>query len=174
MILPEKGESLERRLENARWLLRSTDERLTLVTCWPATSNTHRLILIALPEENPQQTSTPAPTSTPAEATPTPSVESGTPTPEMTIPISGGRGFIVRNAGRFSVNIREQPDMESVIVSSLKAGGEADGLGRTGDNGWIYIHYNDLEGWVSADLVQILLPVDSLPTVAPSASTPTP
>jgi Sortase (surface protein transpeptidase) len=53
MILPEKEESLDRRLQNARWILSSTDERLTLVTCWPANSNSHRLILVAVPEENP-------------------------------------------------------------------------------------------------------------------------
>ena len=39
MILPEKDEPLETRLENARWILPSKDERLTLVTCWPADSN---------------------------------------------------------------------------------------------------------------------------------------
>ncbi len=41
MIMPEKNELLEVRLQNARWILPSTDERLTLVTCWPANSNTH-------------------------------------------------------------------------------------------------------------------------------------
>ncbi len=49
MILPEKAASPEERLENARWIMTSTDERLTLVTCWPADSNTHRLILVASP-----------------------------------------------------------------------------------------------------------------------------
>jgi len=36
-------------LQNARWIMASSDERLTLVTCWPAYSNTHRLILVAKP-----------------------------------------------------------------------------------------------------------------------------
>ena len=49
LILEEKEVSMEQRLENARWLLPSNDERLTLVTCWPAKSNTHRLILVAVP-----------------------------------------------------------------------------------------------------------------------------
>ena len=35
MILPEKDEPLDVRLENARWILPSDDERVTLVTCWP-------------------------------------------------------------------------------------------------------------------------------------------
>jgi LPXTG-site transpeptidase (sortase) family protein len=29
----------------------STDERLTLITCWPYETNTHRLIIVALPEK---------------------------------------------------------------------------------------------------------------------------
>ncbi len=49
MILKEKDEPLEVRLENARWILPSDDERLTLVTCWPHDSNSHRLIIVAAP-----------------------------------------------------------------------------------------------------------------------------
>jgi sortase A len=49
MLLPERYQTLEVRMENARWLEQSTDERLTLVTCWPAESNTHRVIIVALP-----------------------------------------------------------------------------------------------------------------------------
>ena len=49
MILPEKYQELDVRMDNARWILPSDDERLTLVTCWPATSNTHRLIIVARP-----------------------------------------------------------------------------------------------------------------------------
>jgi LPXTG-site transpeptidase (sortase) family protein len=55
MLLPERGETLETRMENARWIQASTDERLTLVTCWPANSNTHRVIIVALPEGTPIQ-----------------------------------------------------------------------------------------------------------------------
>jgi LPXTG-site transpeptidase (sortase) family protein len=51
MILPERFEDAETRLENARWLARSEDYRLTLVTCWPKETNTHRLILVARPLE---------------------------------------------------------------------------------------------------------------------------
>lgn len=51
LILPEFGPdiTLKQRLQNARWILPSEDERLTLVTCWPAYSNTHRLIIVASP-----------------------------------------------------------------------------------------------------------------------------
>ena len=50
MLLPERGQTLETRMENARWMQTSTDERLTLVTCWPADSDTHRVIVVAFPE----------------------------------------------------------------------------------------------------------------------------
>ena len=56
MILPEKGQEFSVRLENARWLQPSIDERITLITCWPATSNTHRLIVVARPSAPPVET----------------------------------------------------------------------------------------------------------------------
>jgi sortase A len=49
MILKEKYEQIDVRMENARWILPSRDERLTLITCWPRESNTHRLIIVAKP-----------------------------------------------------------------------------------------------------------------------------
>ncbi len=48
-ILPERGQSDEVRRANARWIQPTDDERITLVTCWPYTSNTHRLIIVAKP-----------------------------------------------------------------------------------------------------------------------------
>ncbi len=48
-ILAEKGQPLAVRLQNAQWIQSTADERLTLVTCWPYTSNTHRLIVVARP-----------------------------------------------------------------------------------------------------------------------------
>jgi sortase A len=49
MILPEAGEPAKQRVENAGWIGQSADVRLTLVTCWPYESNTHRLIIVASP-----------------------------------------------------------------------------------------------------------------------------
>jgi sortase A len=49
MILPERGQPMDVRIYNAQWLLPSADERLTLVTCWPYESNSHRLIIVASP-----------------------------------------------------------------------------------------------------------------------------
>jgi sortase A len=51
MILPETFMDTATRLDNARWLASSEDTRLTLVTCWPKESYTHRLILVAVPVE---------------------------------------------------------------------------------------------------------------------------
>lgn len=48
LIVEEKYQPLEVRTQNARWLLPSTDERITLVTCWPANDDTHRLIVVAV------------------------------------------------------------------------------------------------------------------------------
>lgn len=49
MLLEEKGMPLEIRRQNAQWIAPTDDERLTLVTCWPYSTYTHRLIIIASP-----------------------------------------------------------------------------------------------------------------------------
>jgi LPXTG-site transpeptidase (sortase) family protein len=48
-LFEEKGKPEEVRRANAQWIAPTDDERLTLVTCWPYTSNTHRLIIVAKP-----------------------------------------------------------------------------------------------------------------------------
>jgi len=48
-ILPERDQPMEVRLQNAKWIQPTTDERLTLVTCWPYNDNSHRLIIVARP-----------------------------------------------------------------------------------------------------------------------------
>ncbi len=48
-ILLERGQPLQVRQANARWIGPFPDERLTLVTCWPPWSNSHRLIVVARP-----------------------------------------------------------------------------------------------------------------------------
>lgn len=51
MKLLELYQNVETRLNNARWLAHTDDERLTLVTCWPPLSNTYRVIVVARPME---------------------------------------------------------------------------------------------------------------------------
>ncbi len=48
MALEEEGQSLTTRQNNARWILPTNDERVTLITCWPLDASTHRLVVIAL------------------------------------------------------------------------------------------------------------------------------
>lgn len=50
-ILPELNQPLEVRVENARWMEPTNDERLTLISCWPYTGNSHRLVVVAQPAE---------------------------------------------------------------------------------------------------------------------------
>lgn len=50
VLFQEVEVGLTQRMENARWISPTNDERLTLVTCWPKDSNTHRLIIVAAPK----------------------------------------------------------------------------------------------------------------------------
>jgi LPXTG-site transpeptidase (sortase) family protein len=59
LLLPERYESLSSRLENAYWIEPTSDERITLVTCWPENSNTHRVVIVARPMDNPDQPPSP-------------------------------------------------------------------------------------------------------------------
>lgn len=49
LLLLEKGASDQQKIASARWIGEFPDERLTLVTCWPYTGNTYRVIVIARP-----------------------------------------------------------------------------------------------------------------------------
>lgn len=53
-IVEEAGQPLEVRIENARYIQPTTDERLTLITCHPYASTRYRLIIIAKPMERPE------------------------------------------------------------------------------------------------------------------------
>jgi len=52
-ILPDRDQPMPVRIANAQWIQPTTDERLTLVTCWPFTNNSHRLIIVARPQPTP-------------------------------------------------------------------------------------------------------------------------
>ena len=47
--LAEQDQPIHVRLDNARWIEPTGDERVTLVTCWPYETNSHRLIVVAVP-----------------------------------------------------------------------------------------------------------------------------
>lgn len=48
-IVPEKYATAAQRAANAQAIGPTSDARLTLITCWPANSNTHRVIVVAYP-----------------------------------------------------------------------------------------------------------------------------
>jgi LPXTG-site transpeptidase (sortase) family protein len=54
LILPEAGQSIEKRIQNAQYILLTADERLTLVTCHPYGSLANRLLIIAHPAPHTQ------------------------------------------------------------------------------------------------------------------------
>ncbi len=47
VIVPEVGVSAAKRRENASYIAQTDDARLTLVSCWPYWTNTHRVIVVA-------------------------------------------------------------------------------------------------------------------------------
>jgi LPXTG-site transpeptidase (sortase) family protein len=48
-IFTEGDRPISERLNSAQWIRPTNDERLTLVTCYPYYTNTHRLIVVAVP-----------------------------------------------------------------------------------------------------------------------------
>jgi LPXTG-site transpeptidase (sortase) family protein len=52
-IVEEAGQPLDVRIQNARYIQSTTDERLTLITCHPYASTRYRLIIIAKPTDRP-------------------------------------------------------------------------------------------------------------------------
>lgn len=50
-LFEEDGQSMRERNWNARWMLPTSDERLTIISCWPFSTNTHRVVIVAHPAE---------------------------------------------------------------------------------------------------------------------------
>jgi sortase (surface protein transpeptidase) len=47
--LPVTGAPMEILRDNLRLLSPTADQRLTLITCWPPWSNTHRVVIVCFP-----------------------------------------------------------------------------------------------------------------------------
>lgn len=47
VLVEERGQPLDVRLEHTTWIQPTDDVRVTLVTCWPMATNSHRLIVVA-------------------------------------------------------------------------------------------------------------------------------
>ncbi|MFZ0544939.1 MAG: sortase [Candidatus Promineifilaceae bacterium] len=52
-LLPENGQPISVRIENAKWIEATNDERVTLVSCWPYATNSYRVVVIARPVAQP-------------------------------------------------------------------------------------------------------------------------
>lgn len=162
MILPEMDESLDIRLDNGRWILPTEDERLTLVTCWPEDSNSHRLIIVAVPAPDYSQFD---------ERPPLPDVIKNidVKTPVVlhlltkTITPSPLDKCTARNASQYDMNIRANPSLNGEIIGALPAGEQATCVAKTENNEWIKVFYNSIEGWISAEIVDITLDIGLLP-----------
>lgn len=50
-ILAERGQPEAVRRQNAAWIQPTLDERITLVSCWPYSDNSHRVVVVAKPVE---------------------------------------------------------------------------------------------------------------------------
>ncbi len=61
VLLEEKDMPVEVRRQNAQWIAPTDYGRLTLVTCWPYSTYTHRLVVVALPAGTRPTTSSPVP-----------------------------------------------------------------------------------------------------------------
>jgi sortase A len=46
-MMPDRFVSETQRQENARFIAPSNEPILTLVTCWPYSTNTHRIVVVA-------------------------------------------------------------------------------------------------------------------------------
>jgi LPXTG-site transpeptidase (sortase) family protein len=162
MIFPEKDESLEVRLENGRWIQPTDDERLTVVTCWPADSNSHRLILVAVPEPDYSIYDEPPPLPDYLAQ-----IDLKTPVAlhlvqrtETPLPLEECQAV---NISPFNVNIRKTPSLNGEIIGNLRAGSLGTCIARNADNTWVKIRFEGVEGWVSAGVVDMLMDIALLP-----------
>ena len=50
--LKDTGVTTEQRIANGRFMEPTDQAQVTIITCWPPTSNTHRLVVVAVPATN--------------------------------------------------------------------------------------------------------------------------
>lgn len=103
------------------------------------------------------------PTTAPAETQSTAPAEGNVqPTPTLTATVT--------NQGTNELNLRSAPDFYSPALTVLPVGGSTVALGRTADNQWIQVQVPDQPGsnaWVYASVVQLSVPIETLPVVTP-------
>jgi hypothetical protein len=101
-----------------------------------------------------------------APATTTPGAAT---TPEVVATHSAPAATIT-NLGAAAVNLRAAPDVNAPSVAILGSQISTTALGKTADDQWIQVQVPDKPGqtaWVFAQLVQLSVPISSLPVVTP-------
>ena len=77
---------------------------------------------------------------------------------------------LVTNPGQNDLNLRNAPDFNAPAIAVLSIGGTTLALGRTADDQWIQVQVPgqpDKNAWVYATVVQLSVPLESLPVVTP-------
>ncbi len=64
-----------------------------------------------------------------------------------------GSKAIAVNEGNNSINVRELPDLNAKVVSTLEPGVQAIVIGRTETGDWIRVNILGTYGWISKDMV---------------------
>jgi uncharacterized protein YgiM (DUF1202 family) len=59
--------------------------------------------------------------------------------------------------------IRANPSLNGEIIGAVSAGDQAVCVGKTENNEWIKVFYDSIEGWMSAEIVDITFDIELLP-----------
>ncbi|MCU0513777.1 MAG: SH3 domain-containing protein [Anaerolineae bacterium] len=62
----------------------------------------------------------------------------------------------LRNPGVYVLNLRDQPDKNSLLVGTLDVGIELTADGRTADNRWLHVQTDAGAAWISTSIVEIV------------------
>ena len=91
-------------------------------------------------------------------------------TPAPAAPSANDLAITVTNQGQVDVNMRNTPDLNAPSVGTLAMQASTAAFGKTADGQWILIEIPGQSGekaWVESSLVQLSVPIDQLPVVAP-------
>jgi hypothetical protein len=69
------------------------------------------------------------------------------------------------NEGPGTVNVRAAPNLDAKVLAMLKAGNQAQILGKNEAGDWIQVNFEGTLGWVFAETVTISVPIDDLPVI---------
>ncbi|MDX2078209.1 MAG: SH3 domain-containing protein [bacterium] len=144
----------------------ATAEAVVMLTSTPPATATSRPPVVTFtpiaPTRTPIVLATPAPLSTfLITPTQTPNPDN-TATPTISAPTSAIPCLVVMN---FNVNLRETPTTDGRILVSIPFETTVFGIGRNADSTWWQVQYEDLSGWVFADIVTVTSTCRNLPII---------